>query len=99
MSNLHTDADASCGDSWAPKDPGSQHVFHNELVNLKMNKTRLSQVVTVRMQTRMAQDAIPLQIPMVSQMNRQVVVQMQRSTIETGSMSRSVSSLVKKLQR
>ena len=28
MRDLHTGADASCGDSCAPKVPGSQHVFH-----------------------------------------------------------------------
>ena len=77
----------------------SARVPQTQLVNLKINKTRLPQVVTVRIQTRMAQDAIRLQTPRVSRMNRRVVVQMPMLTIKMGSTSRSVSSSVKKLQR
>lgn len=62
-------------------------------------RPRLPQVVMARIQTRVPQDAIRLQIPRVSQTSRQAAVQMQRSTTKTGSTSRSVSSLAKRLRR
>ena len=62
----------------------------------KTDRTCLPQAVTARIQAQVVQGAIRLQIPMVTQTSRLAVVQMQRSTIETGSMSKSVSSLAKK---
>jgi hypothetical protein len=52
-----------------------------------------------RIQTWMAQDAIWLQIPRLSQTNRWAVVQMQRLMTETGLTSRSASGWAKKLRQ